>query len=325
MKKKSYVNPHVEVPQRGFKDFLLWKLGHFDSGKTTHAGKEGFSFPSLESSFNSELPSVTWINHSTFLISVCGVNILTDPIWSSRCSPLSFLGPKRKHPPGVPFSHLPHIDFVLISHNHYDHLDQSTVVELAKKFTRLCWFVPKGVKSWFDLRKITPVYEFDWWDQREVVLSDRQGVKGKITFVPAQHFSGRRGYDLNGSLWGGWIFEGVSKAVSKRCYFVGDTGYNPVDFKKIGELFAPIDLSLIPIGAYEPKAFMEAVHINPEQAVRIHREVGSNLSIGMHWKTFRLTDEPMDLPPYELYQALLKEKIDPSHFVVIEPGQARNW
>jgi N-acyl-phosphatidylethanolamine-hydrolysing phospholipase D len=329
MKKKSFINPHLKQMRRSFKDFLLWKIGYYDDELKEEVAIQDpfkqFSKPHLQK----PLPQATWINHSTCLICTEGGNFLTDPILSDRCSPLPFFGPKRRHPPGMTYSELPKIDFVLISHDHYDHLDKKTVLTLSRMFSHLAWFVPKGVKRWFDRLEISPVYEFGWWEERELTLPSCPDMRGKITAVPAQHFSGRRGYDLNSTLWLGWVVEICSSTkenpVVKRCYFAGDTGYNAFDFKKIGELFAPIDLSLIPIGSYLPKAFMEPVHICPRDAVRIHLEVGSSLSVGIHWKTFRLSDEPMERPPYDLYQALIKENINPSEFIVVELGHAFNW
>lgn len=326
MPKKSFINPHVTRPVRNsFKNFFLWKIGYFDGEERQSQSTTPVAFPLPASPSLSKQAKVTWINHSTFLICIDGIHILTDPIWSNRCSPVPFLGPKRRHAPGIAFSELPQIDIVLLSHDHYDHLDKPTVFQLSRRFPKLSWFVPKGVKRWFDRHGIGPVYELAWWDERMLSLPGHPEFQGKITAVPAQHFSGRRGYDLNSTLWAGWVFEAFRNAQVKRCYFVGDTGYNSVDFKKIGERFAPIDLSLIPIGAYEPRAFMESVHVSPIEAVKIHREVGSKFSIGMHWKTFCLTDEPMDLPPIELYQELVREKIDPAEFIVTEPGHAICW
>jgi N-acyl-phosphatidylethanolamine-hydrolysing phospholipase D len=266
-----------------------------------------------------------WINHSTFLIKVENVHILTDPIWSQRCSPVSFFGPKRRHPPALALKTLPKIDYVLISHNHYDHLDKKTVLELFALYPDITWLVPLGVQSWFTKLGISKVFEHTWWESREL-SNPASSLKISITAVPAQHFSGRNTKDINSTLWVGWVVEfKKDNSHSKRFYFVGDTGYNPYDFKKIGEHWQEMDLSLIPIGSYVPRKFMSPVHIEPFDAVRIHQEVKSKLSIGMHWKTFRLSDEPLNQPPYDLYLALQKEGIDPSHFLALEPGHEINW
>ncbi|MBS0620477.1 MAG: MBL fold metallo-hydrolase [Verrucomicrobia bacterium] len=293
-------------------------MGYFDEEEKRERAPIDFVYPLPSRELHPEQDSVTWINHSSFLIQMQGLHILTDPIFSHRCSPVSFLGPKRRHPPGVAWEDLPEIDLVLISHNHYDHLDKSTVIALARRFPKITWLVPKGVKRWFDKLQIAPVYELSWWEERRLSLRD---IPIKLTAVPAQHYSGRKGFDLNDTLWVGWVLE----VADRRCYFVGDTGYNPVDFKEIGLCFEKMDLTLIPIGAYQPKAFMESVHIGPEEAVRIHNEVGSALSVGMHWKTFRLADEPLHQPPYDLYQILLRERIDPRTFLAPPPGHALAW
>ncbi len=229
------------------------------------------------------------------------------------------MGPKRTHPPGISLSGLPKIDIVLISHNHYDHLDKRTVLALSRLFPHIAWFVPKGVKQWFDRLGISPVYELSWWEEREL------SIPIKLTAVPAQHFSGRSSFGHNSSLWMGWVLESEHAGTQKKCYFVGDTGYNPFDFASIGERFGPIDLALVPIGTYRPRAFMRDVHVDPTESVRIHMDVGSLLSIGMHWKTFCLSDEPMDRPPYDLFHALQQAGVDPSQFLVLDPGEEVNW
>jgi N-acyl-phosphatidylethanolamine-hydrolysing phospholipase D len=326
MKKQCFVNPHVKHTRRGIKDFLLWKIGYYDDEEKGQKTLSSFFWPAVLPPLQQDNPWAMWINHSTFLISVGGINILTDPIWSNRCSPCPFLGPKRRHPPGIALSQLPEIDLVLLSHDHYDHLDKKTVLALSRMFPHISWFVPKEVKKWFDRHKISSVYEFGWWEERELCLPAKKEVKGKITAVPAQHFSGRGGFDVNSTLWLGWVLDvSCGQSGGKRCYFVGDTGYNAFDFKRIKDQFSPIDLSLIPIGSYLPRAFMKTVHVSPTEAVRIHQEVGSKFSVGMHWKTFALSDEPMNLPPYDLYQTLLQEKIDPKEFIIAEPGHAFNW
>jgi N-acyl-phosphatidylethanolamine-hydrolysing phospholipase D len=185
--------------------------------------------------------------------------------------------------------------------------------------------VPQNVKRWFDRQGIFPVHQCQWWEERTLSFPG-SSKRVKITAVPAQHFSGRKPWALNDTLWVGWILEFyMGDQLEKRIYFVGDTGYNSFDFKQIGKLFAPIDLSLIPIGSYCPRSFMRAVHINPEEAVLIHSEVGSKLSIGMHWKTFCLSDEPMNRPPYDLYVSLKKHQLHHSSFLVLPPGYAVNF
>jgi N-acyl-phosphatidylethanolamine-hydrolysing phospholipase D len=323
-KRKPFINPHEENIRRSLKDILFWKLGYHDDEKLENCAF--FNYPMYQRQASLSNPFAIWINHSTFLIEIDGLRILTDPIWSKRCSPLPFLGPKRCHLPGISFDLLPHIHLILISHDHYDHLDKPTVLALAKRFPQATWMVPQGVKRWFDHQEIFPVYQSQWWQERTLSFPNADSKRVKITAVPTQHFSGRKHCSSNDTLWVGWVLEFYTKGhLLKKVYFVGDTGYNPVDFKKIGERFSPIDLSLIPIGSYCPRSFMKPVHVNPEEAVIIHEESGSKLSIGMHWKTFCLSDEPMNRPPYDLYRSLKKHQIDPSSFLIVPPGYAVNF
>jgi len=317
-KKGRYVNPEATTVKRGILSLILWKLGFFKD-KTINdlvCDKCSFSVNNNKSSIN----KVAWINHATFLIEIDGINILTDPTWSDTCSPVYFIGPKRTHPPGIGLDKLPKIDYVLVSHNHYDHLDKKTVKKLNKLFPSIKWIVPSGIKKWFKKQNIINVDELKWWE--EVSYNHKNG-KIKIHSVPSQHFSGRRTIDLNRTLWSGFVVEFESCKQTKRVYFVGDSGYNDIYFNAIGEKFDKIDLSLIPIGTYSPRRFMKPIHVNPEEAVKIHNQVKSSLSIGMHWKTFRLSDEPIDHPPIALKEAL--KNSDNSNFIVVEPGEYVNW
>ncbi|HEY5260117.1 MAG TPA: MBL fold metallo-hydrolase [Rhabdochlamydiaceae bacterium] len=310
-----FVNPHVEDDRRTLMDVIRWKTGFFKDHVQDPVAPKSFSYPLPKRSFNPEGSSAMWINHSTYLISINGINILTDPIWSQRCSPIKFLGPKRNFEAPIGIDQLPKIDFVLISHNHYDHLDEKTVMQLFHHFRHITWIVPTGVKEWFTKRGITRVVELSWWENHHFHGQMR------VTAVPAQHFSGRTNRDLNRTLWAGYVCE----FGPKRFYFVGDTGYNPHDFKRIGHTWKEMDLSLIPIGSYLPRRFMSPVHIDPYDAVCIHKEVGSKFSLGMHWKTFNLSDEKSHQPPYDLLQACKKEAVDPASFLPIEPGHIVNW
>ena len=261
-------------------------------------------------------PTVTWVNHSTFIIGAEGTNVLTDPIWSDRCSPVQWAGPKRRHPPGIAFEDLPRIDHVFISHSHYDHLDIETVKAIGNGPT---WWVPLRLGDWFNEQGITNVVELDWWDTRTV--NGQNGEKIHITSVPVQHFSGRTPFDRNLTLWTGWVV----RVGERQFYFAGDTGYNKFDFREARKRLGPMDLALIPIGAYNPRWFMKSVHVNPKEAVRIHEDLDARLSIGMHWKTFKLTDEPSREPPYALHLALKERGISADRFRVLEPGQRIAW
>ena len=258
---------------------------------------------------NRDTPALTWIGHSTFLLQLGGFNIVTDPHLTGRASPFRFAGPRRFNPPALSFADLPPLDLALISHDHYDHLDEGTVVRLAREHAGLTFVVPRGLKAWFARRKISRVIELDLWEQ------GRSGA-ATVHCVPVQHFSGRGATDRNATLWCGYVLE----LTGKRVFFAGDTGYSR-DFKDIGAKFPAMDLSLLPIGAYDPREFMAPVHVNPEEAVRIHQDIGSRLSVAMHWGTFRLTLEALDEPPQKLAQALRAQGIAPEVFRVLQHGE----
>lgn len=324
MKKgRRFFNPNIASAKRSLYDIVLWQLGYYNDKRPSREVPPKFCYPNSKRKARDTAPKVTWINHCTFLVSVEGLNLLTDPIWSDRCSPLPFLGPKRRHETPLALENLPRIDLVLISHDHYDHLDKDTVKRLDAKHPDITWVVPLGLKQWFQKQGIRQVIELNWWEETKIGL---QGQEVGITAVPSQHFSGRGIWDKNRRLWSGFVVDFMrKKKQNKRLYFVGDTGYNRKDFKKIGEVFGKMDLSLIPIGTYVPRAFMDPVHINPEKSALIHEEVRSRLSVGMHWKTFRLSGEALNQPPYDLYNALEKKGIDPKKFRVLEIGQTINW
>jgi len=312
-----FVNNHSgRRIRRTLLDFLLWKIGAYNLLDNKIDVPLNFSFPRVNETFYSDKPWALWLGHSSFLIKNQNIRILTDPIWNEMCSPFSFIGPKRKHTPPIEIAQIHKIDYVLISHDHYDHLDKKTVLELYKRFPNIKWIVPLGIKKWFKKLKIFNVYELDWWENYE-------DDDVSIFATPAQHYSGRSVFDGNKTLWCSFVC--VFKKNQKKLYFTGDTGYNDIYFKSIGEKFLSMDLSLIPIGAYIPRKFMSPVHIDPEDAIKIHKDINSKFSIGMHYRTFRLSDENMLLPPYELYLNLIKEDLDLKEFVAIDPGSYVNW
>ena len=262
---------------------------------------------------NTRKSTITWIGHTTFLIQMGGINILTDPHFSERASPISWAGPKRYTPPGISLEELPLIDFVILSHNHYDHLDLATIRQLQEKQSQNppLFFVPLGLKSWFNNIGIENVKELDWGDHDKFKTLT-------IHSVPLQHYSSRTLWDRNETLWAGWVIEYNQRTI----FFAGDTGYSK-DFKEIGKSFGPIDLSLLPIGAYAPRRLMKPIHINPEEAVKIHQDVQSRYSIGMHWGTFLLTTEDMDEPPRHLKKALQEANVSETEFFLMKHGETR--
>ncbi|MDO9073603.1 MAG: MBL fold metallo-hydrolase [Rubrivivax sp.] len=262
------------------------------------------------------VPTATWIGHATVLVQMGGLNVLTDPIFSERASPLSWTGPLRAQPPGLALAELPRIDAVLVSHDHYDHCDLPSLKALAAQPGGPPLFlVPLGLKALLEDAGITHVVELDWWQGRSL-----QGVD--IVMTPVQHWSARGLADRLRSLWGGWALF----AADFHLFFAGDTGYSP-DFADIHARFAPrqggfgFDLALLPVGAYEPRWFMKDQHVNPEEAVRIHLDLAARRTLGIHWGTFELTDEPLDEPPRALAAARRARGLADESFVVTPIGQ----
>ena len=255
--------------------------------------------------------TVTWVGHSTLLIQLEGINLLTDPQWSLRASPVSFFGPKRYTEPGLRFEDLPRIDLVVISHDHYDHLDVTTVKRLAEVH-RPTFFVPLGLKAWFADLGIADVIELDWWDARTFKHLT-------VTCVPAQHFSGRAPWNRNGTLWAGWVVAGRAK----RLYFAGDTGYYE-GLKEIGHRLGPFHLTAIPIGPYAPSSVMRPNHVNPEEAVQLFLDLRGGRLVPIHWGTFYLT-EPQDEPIKRVEAEAGRLGIDPGRIWVLKHGETRHW
>lgn len=264
---------------------------------------------------NRSRPTITWIGHATLLLQIGGLNLLTDPQFSERASPFSWMGPRRITPPGLPLAQLPMIDAILISHNHYDHLDLVTLSALQQQqgpehAPRI--FVPLGVKAMLENEGFSNVVELDWWDSAE--------FKGlTIHAAPAQHFSARTLWDTNETLWAGWVVRHPSFSF----YFAGDTGYSP-DFLEIKKRLGPFDLAALPIGAYEPRWFMGPVHLNPAEAVQVHKDLNTRYSVAMHWGTFDMTDEAPSTPPKQLAADLKAAGVTPERFFLMQHGETRN-
>ena len=257
-------------------------------------------------------PSITWIGHATLLVQLDGVNFLTDPHWGERASPLSWAGPRRLSPPGLAFENLPRIDVVVISHDHYDHLDLGTVKRLAEQHDPL-FLVPLGLKAWFADNGVSRVEELDWWQEQEY-----RGLR--FVCVPGQHFSQRTLWDGNTRLWATWAV--VSG--NRRLYFSGDTGYF-AGFKEIGKRLGPFDVAAIAIGAYVPPEIMKSVHLTPEEAVQASIDLNARILLGIHWGTFDLAEEPLDEPPLRMLAEAGRHDIDSDRAWIFKVGETRRW
>jgi L-ascorbate metabolism protein UlaG (beta-lactamase superfamily) len=308
----GFRNLHLN-DDHGFFDFLKWRLSRVGNDIPP---AESYSFPLAENDptflrTNREKATVTWIGHATLLVQINGVNILTDPHFSERSSPVQWAGPKRVVPPGIKMDMLPLIDMVIISHDHYDSLDTNTLKQLHSRTggDTTTFFVPLGLKVWFQGLGISNVIEMDWWDEQ-------QFSNVKVIATPMQHWGKRSLFSRNEHLWASWVIIGDDF----RFYFGGDTGYSP-HFRETGDRFGPFDLAALPIGAYEPRWFMKNHHINPEEAVLAHIDLRSKQSVAMHWGTFMLTDEPLDEPPLKLKAALKKKGVLDNKFLVLMHGE----
>jgi L-ascorbate metabolism protein UlaG (beta-lactamase superfamily) len=255
---------------------------------------------------------VTLVNHATVLLQLDGLNILTDPIYSKRCSPVSFAGPSRFHPPGIRFEDLPPIDVVVLSHNHYDHMDVPTLRRLQKAFPELRIFAGLGNRAFLEGEGLRHITEVDWW--QEVALSPEV----RLVSTRTQHFSSRGLFDRDGTLWTGYLFRGPHGAT----YFAGDTGRGR-QFAEVRERFGPVRLAVLPIGAYKPEDFMSPVHISPREAVQASMDLGARYSVPMHYGTFDLSDEGQLEPVEDLKRALAEVGQDAPEWWVLGFGEGR--
>lgn len=315
--------PGAGASERGFGDFLRWQLER--AGAPPAPSPAPGSLPRGESRIarpraGARELRVTWVGHSTLLVQVGGLNLLTDPVWSQRASPVRWAGPARLMPPGVAWEDLPDIDAVLISHDHYDHLDRETVARLHGRFgERLRWLAPLGFAAWFAPLGIRTVTELDWWHEATLAPASSPGTAGagpgpdsggdgrahagagvRVVATPAQHWSRRSPLEgRRDRLWCSWVLH----SGDARLYFGGDTGFFP-EFPEIGSRYGPFDVVALPIGAYAPRWFMRAAHMDPEEAVQAYVELGGRGALlPIHWGTFRLTDEPLLEPPELLRKA----------------------
>ncbi|HEX2019584.1 MAG TPA: MBL fold metallo-hydrolase [Aurantimonas sp.] len=298
------------TPPKGLGDLLRWKLG---GDKTEWPDGYPSPFPLDRPPTQVEAGlRVVLVGHSSFLIQGGGLNILVDPVWSDRASPVSFAGPRRKNAPGIAFDDLPRIDIVLVSHNHYDHLDRATLLRLWERDAPV--FVTPlgndGVIRGGD-RQMT-IATADWGDLVPL------GKGATVRLEPARHWSTRGPGSRNRALWSAFTL----KLADKTLYYAGDTGFGDgSQFRRAAANAGGIDLALLPIGAYAPRWFMKDQHINPEEAVRAFEILGAAEALGCHWGTFQLTDEAVDAPARELAVALQFRGISPKRFVAAHPGQ----
>jgi L-ascorbate metabolism protein UlaG (beta-lactamase superfamily) len=270
---------------------------------------EDRAWPGPPAAVGPDQVAVTFVNHSTFLLQTDGVNLLTDPVWSERVSPLTWAGPRRVRRPGLAFERLPEVHLVLVSHNHYDHMDLATLGRLEQRF-RPRFLTGLGNRRYLTARGLGRVDELDWWQ------STRVGAGLEVTLTPAQHFSARSLLDRDRTLWGGFGIRTATRAV----FFAGDSGYAG-HFREIGRRWPGLDLALLPIGAYEPRWFMKEAHMNPEEAVQAHLDLAPRQSLAMHFGTFQLTDEPIDEPVLRLRAVLRERGLDERAFRVPACGE----
>jgi L-ascorbate metabolism protein UlaG (beta-lactamase superfamily) len=267
--------------------------------------------PDFDAGLQTQGNAVWWLGHATVLLRLGGLHLITDPHLTERASPLSFIGPRRHVPAPAAVHELPKIDLVLISHNHYDHLDSGSIRALLRRNPDTSFLAPMGLGAWLRRRGAARVRELDWWQSHE-------HHDLRIHCVPAQHWSARGLFDRYKTLWCGWVV----KSRSFNFYFSGDTGYTPRLAEISMRLGAP-DLAALPIGAYAPRWFMGPQHIDPPEAVRLHRELGVRRSLAIHWGTFELADDRLDEPVEDLRRVMTAQNLNPEDFWIIRQGEAR--
>lgn len=295
---------------RSFADFIKWRFQHKSTAWPTH--RDNLFTPVVKQHVLGGDLQVTFVGHATVLVQTQGLNILTDPIWSERASPVQFMGPKRVHAPGIDFSALPPIDAVLISHNHYDQLDIPTLQRLEQQFHPM--FIAGLGNDMLLKKRLGPnahIVTLDWWQNHSI------NKNVSILFVPANHWSKRSLFDTNKVLWGGFVIQSKSGNV----YFSGDTGFADGSiFSQIAH-YGPFRLALLPIGAYEPRWFMHSSHVNPAESVEIFKILKSQYAMAIHFGTFHLTNEGIDEPVIALDEALKKSHLTQQQFRVLQVGE----
>jgi L-ascorbate metabolism protein UlaG (beta-lactamase superfamily) len=294
-------------PPRPFKDVITWQRTRQRAAWPASVPLR--TYPAPPADVPAGRTAVTFVGHSTFLVRTASGVFITDPVFTSHAGPFGRTGPRRVRPPAIALADLPALDLAIATHNHYDHLQPSSLKAIARRgCPRIVTSL--GLGGLVAACGFRTAVELDWWESHDV-----PGL-GRVTSVPARHFSARTPWDRDRTLWAGFVVESGDAVI----YFAGDTGYSP-QFAEIGRRFPRIDLALIPIGAYEPRWFMQPVHVNPEEAVRIHLDVGARRSIGMHFGTFQLTDEAIDEPLAALARARDAAGVSSELFGVLDFGE----
>ena len=312
----TYVNQNESLSHGSFSvrlPFMLRRLGTYFRDGSNAPEQQTPDTSQLRSYGKDTPPTITWIGHSTLLVQMGGITFLTDPIWSKIPSPLPPLGPRRFVPPAVVINELPTIDFVMISHNHYDHLDLPTLRALAGRNAHTLFLVPLGNAALLQRHGIDNVRELDWGESVRLA-----GLT--VHCLPAQHWSKRSLTDTNKALWSSWAVLGERR----RFYHAGDTGYFP-GFKQIAEYLGPFDLAAVPIGAYAPRQMMRASHMNPEEAVSAALDLDAKTAVAMHFGTFDLSDEPLNQPPRRFKQAAAAQGLGEEQAWVLKIGETRSF
>jgi N-acyl-phosphatidylethanolamine-hydrolysing phospholipase D len=309
------------LPESRFAGLLKWRwnrlrhpLPRDDGARSLHSVASSVRRPRAQPN---EI-AVTWVGHSTLLVQLGSLNVLTDPVWGERASPWRAIGPRRLVSAALPIDALPPIDIVLQSHNHYDHLDAWTVRALASAHPSARWIVPLRLGTLMRSLGVHEVLELDWW-------TDARLGSTTVACTPARHFSARTPLDRNRTLWCGFAVA----SPAGRFFYAGDTGLHP-EFERIGERFGPFAVSAIPIGAYEPRWFMQSVHVNPDDAVTAFRALHARhgLSpdakmVGVHWGTFRLTDEPILDPPRRTRDVWSRAMLPAENLWILAHGETK--